>query len=76
MRSEGYRDLVSCSVNIELSNGKLMTGIVEKPRTKSLSDFFNNADHFLQFATSGGSTVLVAKSAIATCEHMTANVEP
>lgn len=71
MRSEGYRDLVKCSVSIELCNGRLLMGIVEKPRSKSLTDYFNNGEPFFDVALVDGSHVQVAKSAIATCELMT-----
>lgn len=77
MRSEGYRDLVKCSVSIELNNGRLLMGIVEKPRSKTLAEYFNNGDAFIDVTLVDGTLVQVAKSAIATCEQVvTAKPDP
>lgn len=69
MRSEGYRDLVKCSVKIELNNGRLLMGILEKPRSKTLTEYVNNGEAFLELTLVDGAQVQVAKSSISICEQ-------
>ncbi|MGD9806736.1 MAG: hypothetical protein AB7E81_15715 [Hyphomicrobiaceae bacterium] len=71
MRSEGYRDLVKCSVEIELANGKLLSGVLEKPRSKSFTAFMNADDSFLELNLFDGSVVQVAKASILVCRERT-----
>lgn len=72
MRSEGYRDLVKCPVEIELVNGKTLRGVLERPRSKSLGVFMNAGDTFLEVNLFDGSAVQVAKASILTCRERTA----
>lgn len=69
MRSEGYRDLVKCPVEIELVNGKTLRGIMERPRSKNLALFMNADDSFLELHLFDGSAVQVAKASILTCRE-------
>jgi hypothetical protein len=71
MRSEGYRDLVKCSVEIELSSGKMLLGVVEKPRAKSFADFMNGAGAFLEVHLYDSSVVQVSKASILVCRQRT-----
>jgi hypothetical protein len=69
MRSEVYRDLVKCSVKIELGNGKLLLGVIEKPRSKSLAEYLNNGESFFDLQLYDGPVIQVAKVAVLTCEQ-------
>lgn len=68
MRSETYRDLVKCPVEIELSNGKMLLGVIEKPRSKSVLDFLNDGQSFMELHLFEGAVVQVAKRAVLTIE--------
>jgi hypothetical protein len=72
MRSEGYRDLVKCSVEIELVNGKTLRGVLERPRSKPLAVFMNGDDTFIELHLFDGSAVQVAKSSLMTCRERAA----
>lgn len=72
MRSEAYRDLVKCPVEVELVNGKSLRGVLERPRSKILSVFMNSDDTFLELHLFDGSAVQVAKAAILTCRERVA----
>lgn len=72
MRSEGYRDLVKCSVDIELVNGKSIRGMLERPRSKPLPVFINGDDAFIEVNLPDGTAVQLAKTAIVTCRERTA----
>ncbi len=71
MRSDVYRDLVKCSVAIELGSGELLLGVIEKPRSKKLLEFLNNGELFVELQLFEGPLVQVAKAAILTCEQRT-----
>ncbi|MGE0766232.1 MAG: hypothetical protein AB7L90_07180 [Hyphomicrobiaceae bacterium] len=71
MRSEGYRDLVKCSLEIELAGGKVLRGVLERPRSKSLAVYMNADDTFLELHLYDGSAVQVAKAGIVTCRERT-----
>jgi hypothetical protein len=72
MRSESYRDLVKCSIEVELVNGKTLRGVLERPRSKLLSLYMNGSDSFLELHLFDGSAVQVAKSSIITCRERVA----
>ena len=77
MRSESYRDLVKCPVEVELVNGKTLRGVLERPRSKILSVFINSDDTFLELQLFDGSAVQVAKASILTCrERVAAKADP
>lgn len=69
MRSDVYRDLVKCPVAIELGSGKLLLGVIERPRSKKLLEFLNNGELFVELQLFEGPLVQVAKAAIFTCEQ-------
>jgi hypothetical protein len=71
LRSEGYRDLVKCPIEIELVSGKALRGVVEKPRSKSLAVFMNSGDTFIEMQLFDGSAVHVAKASVMTCRERT-----
>jgi len=71
MRSDTYRDLVKCSVEIELVNGKTLLGMIERPRAKSLGVHINADEIFLEIHLFDGSIVQVAKPSIAVCRERT-----
>jgi len=72
MRSESYRDLVKCSIEIELVNGKTLRGVLERPRSKPLALFMNGNDTFIELHLFDGSAVQVAKSSVMTCRERVA----
>lgn len=69
MRSEGYRDLVKCPVAIELADGKLLLGVIQRPRSKNLLEYLNTSDPFIELHLFEGPVVQVAKVAMLTCEQ-------
>lgn len=69
MRSEGYRDLVKCSVEIELGNGRALLGVIEKPRSKSLTDYMNSLEPFIEVRLFDSSVVQVAKASMLYCRQ-------
>jgi len=75
MRSEGYRDLVKCPVEMELVGGKTLRGVLDRPRSKNLSLFLNSDDSFLELHLFDGTAVQVAKSCIVTCRERAAGAK-
>mgnify|MGYP001426056337 CR=1 FL=1 len=73
MGSEVYRDLVKCSVKIELGNGRLLFGIVERPRSKTLVEYMNNGEPFFDLQLHEGPVIQVSKAAVITIEQRAAN---
>ncbi|MBS0242480.1 MAG: J domain-containing protein [Proteobacteria bacterium] len=69
MRAEGYRDLVKVSVEIELNTSKVLLGIMEKPRSKSLIDYMNGSEPFIELHHFEGSVLQVAKASILYCRQ-------
>lgn len=68
MRSEGYRDVVMCSVDITMTTGQSYSGIIERPRAKRLADLMNDATSFIEIELYDGSVKLLSKRSILSCE--------
>ena len=66
-REGGYRDLVSCPVHLKLSDGTLVKGHIERPRSKSLGDVMNDKDRFIEVERFDGTRELINKQSVQSC---------
>ena len=67
-RSEEFRDVELCVVDVVLVNSRRYSGVVERPRTKSLTEFLNNGSLFIQVELFNGAVMNLCKNAIVFCE--------
>ncbi len=63
-REGTYRDLVTSPVHVTLTDGTLVKGHIERPRSKTLSEFLNEKELFVEIEHFDGSKALYNKSAI------------
>lgn len=66
-REGGYRDLVTVPVHLTLADGTTVKGHLERPRTRSLGEFLNGDEQFIEIARFDGSRALFNKQLITSC---------
>jgi hypothetical protein len=67
-KSDGFRDVETCIVSITLSNNSSCSGNVQKPRSKTFTEYLNNGSQFLEIELFTGAVVNISKTAIVSCE--------
>ena len=67
-RDKEYIDVVTVAVLISLTDGSVITGSVQKPRTKSLLEFMNNGLPFMEVERKDGSRLELSKTALRSIE--------
>ncbi|KAB2851198.1 MAG: J domain-containing protein [Hyphomicrobiaceae bacterium] len=67
-RDKAYQDLATVAVLIVLSDGSTLAGNMEKPRTRSLTEFLNYPLAFFEIERKDGSRVQIAKSGVRSVE--------
>jgi hypothetical protein len=64
---DGYRDVVMCGVTITLTSGTLLSGVIQRPRSKKLGEYLNDDTKFIEIELYDGAIVQVAKTTIEQC---------
>jgi DnaJ-domain-containing protein 1 len=67
-RDKEYQDLVQVAVLVTLTDRSTVTGILNRPRSKTLTEYMNQDAAFLEIERRDGSKVNVAKHAIRSIE--------
>lgn len=67
-RDKDYVDNVTIAVLLSLVDRTTITGSVQRPRTRTLFEFINNGQPFVEVERKDGSHVCLAKTAIRTIE--------
>ncbi len=68
VRSETYRDVVQAAVKLELVNGAVLLGTIEKARSKTVIELLNDTDAFLAVDCFDGTRHCIGKASIVACE--------
>lgn len=67
-KEDGYRDVVMSAVVVTMASGAVLAGLIERPRTKPLKHYLNDATMFIEIELYDGTILQLSKASIETCE--------
>ena len=68
-KGDGFRDVEPCLVDVVLTNSSTFSGTIQRPRSKTLHEYLNNENRFVEVEMFTGALLQVNKAAIASCEQ-------